>query len=333
MTRIFYFCPDFPQPSGGVKTLYRHVDRLRQLGFEAAIVHQKRDFRLTWHGYDVPIVCLEDRPQFSSVDVWVFPEVMADMARQIHKLSAPNQPARRVVIQLSWAPAYNRLRPGERWQDLGIAHVLTCSPTIQRHLQWSMQCEATLIPEVVDGERYRPQAEEKLAQIAFTTRKDPSGEWLQGVLTGKGQPFNAFTWLPLRNMDEATYASHLRQSAIFVASTMQEGTHISVLEALACGCLVVGYAGVGGNDYLVGEGAGQNAILVENGNLLQLGQRLENVLRAWNADRQKFAPILENALATARCYQDPTAESEALREFFSMLVSTNDCIRSSFVVK
>ena len=93
MTRIFYFSPDFPQPSGGVKTLYRHVHRLRELGFNAAIVHQKHGFRAAWHRFDVPVVWLEDRPQFSAADVLVFPEVMADAVRQredLHPTSLDN---------------------------------------------------------------------------------------------------------------------------------------------------------------------------------------------------------------------------------------------------
>ena len=120
MSRILYFCPDFPQPSGGTKTLYRHVWRLRQLGFEAAIVHQRRGFVLTWHGYEVPILWLEDHPQFGQADICIFPEVMLDFIRQTQGFRG-----QRVVIALSWAPAYNRLRPGERWQDYAVIALQT----------------------------------------------------------------------------------------------------------------------------------------------------------------------------------------------------------------
>src|SRR5262245_31016929 len=127
MARILYFCPDFPQPSGGTKTLYRHVWRLRQLGFEAAIVHQRHGFTLTWHEYAAPVLWLEDRPTFGPADVCVFPEVMLDYIRQTQGFGG-----QRVVIALSWAPAYHRLRPGERWQDYGITQVITKSPLIKR---------------------------------------------------------------------------------------------------------------------------------------------------------------------------------------------------------
>ncbi|MFN8439927.1 MAG: hypothetical protein U0175_04110 [Caldilineaceae bacterium] len=314
MSRILYFCPDFPQPSGGVKTLYRHVARLAELGFTAVIVHQKRGFRTTWHNYDVPMLWLEDRPPIRSDDVCVFPEVMADTVRQTQQIAA-----KRVVFALSWLPTYNRLRPGERWSDLGVTAVLAKSPTVKRYLEWSMDASVTLIPEYVAPERYFVQPDVKQAQIAYTTRKDNSGEWLQQILTRKGEPFTSFQWLALRNFDEENYAHHLRHSVIYLPTTMQEAMHVSLLEAMACGCLVVGYAGIGGHDYLVAEGPAQNCILVENGNLPELGLKLEEVIRTWSTQPQAFAPIITHAVSTAKRYQDPTAERETLREFYSKL--------------
>jgi glycosyltransferase involved in cell wall biosynthesis len=92
--------------------------------------------------------------------------------------------------------------------------------------------------------------------------------------------------------------------------------HVSVLEAMACGCLVVGYPGVGGHTYMVGEGAAQNCVLVENGDLLALGQTLENVLRQMHANRAHYANIIQNGINTARPHQDAEAEASALTAFY-----------------
>ena len=322
MSRIFYFCPDFPQPSGGVKTLYRHVARLCELGFDAAIVHQKHGFTLDWHGYTVPTIWLEDRPKFTGDDLCVFPEVMAEMVRQTQPL-----PFRKIVFALSWAPSYSRLRPGERWSDLGVTQIIAKSPTVKRFLEWSGDSPVTIIPEQISRDLYFYAPQSKRKQLCFTTRKDNSGEWLQGILTRKGSPFADFHWLALRNFDEATYAQHLRQSAIYLPTTVQEAMHVSILEALACGCLVVGYAGVGGHDYLVAEGEGQNCILVENGNLPQLGQKLEEVIKNWEHTAQLFAPIIANGIATAKRFQHAEAEEEALRGFYSGLLTGDKVTR------
>lgn len=314
MRRILYFCPDFPQPSGGTKTLYRHVYRLCQMGFEAFIVHQRSGFALAWHNYQAPILCLEDKPVFRPDDVWVFPEVMLDLIRQTKNFAGP-----RVVIALSWAPSYHRLRPGERWQDYGISQVMTKSPVIKRYLEWSMGINVTLIAEWIDAGRYYYAPDQKQRKITYTTRKDASGEWLQGILLRRQSLLNDYTWLALRNLDEATYAQHLRESMVYLATTMQEGMHVSVLEAMACGCLVVGYAGIGGNTYMVGQGESQNCILVENGNLPLLGETLEQVLLNIHADRHDYDAVVRQALATAVSYQNSTAEAQSLQAFFEKL--------------
>lgn len=287
------------------------------MGFEAAIVHQRRNFVLTWHGYTVPVLWLEDQPQLDENDICVFPEVMLDFIRQTQGFRG-----QRVVIALSWAPAYNRLRPGERWQDYGITQVMTKSPVIKRYLEWSMDINVALIHEYVDPERYQYRPGQKQPTIAYLTRKDASGEWLHGVLARKGAPFTDFTWLPLRGLSEDEYAYQLRQAALYLPTTLQEGMHVSVIEAMACGCLVVGYAGVGGKDYMIGEGERQNSILVENGNLPALGETVEAVLIKWSADPSSYEHVIANAVATAHPYQDAHAEARSLQRFFANQIAS-----------
>jgi glycosyltransferase involved in cell wall biosynthesis len=122
-------------------------------------------------------------------------------------------------------------------------------------------------------------------------------------------------------MNEATYAHHLRQSALYLPTTLQEGLHASVLEAMACGCLVVGFSGIGGNDFMRGTGLEQNCVLAENGDLLGLGRALEDALARRAAEPAAFAEITANAVARARAYQDAMAETEALVAFFDLVVA------------
>ena len=312
--RIRYFCPDYPQPSGGVKTLYQHVNCLSSAGIDAAIVHQKRDFRLDWHVYPAPVIWLEDRPQFGADDILVFPEVMPDLIRQTRGFAG-----QRVVISLSWLPSYTKLQAGERWQDSGISHVIATSPAVARHLSWSMQIHVTLIPALIHPELYFYRPADKTPSVAYLTRKDGSGEWLRGVIGRRGVAPPSYEWTPLRNLDERSYADAMRKTSVFVTTTMQEGLHRSVLEAMACGCLVIGFDAIGGADFMAGEGAGHNCLSVENGNLLRLGQVLEDTLQQLQRMPGAFDAIRANAVATAQRYQDVDAERESLIAFFAEL--------------
>ncbi len=314
MPRICYFCPDFPQPSGGVKILYRHVRRLCDRGFDACLIHQKHGFMAEWQPERVPVLWLEDRPRFSADDIWVLPEVMADFARPTRQFAG-----RRVLFAQSWLPTLARLQPGERWQNLGVTHALTQSAVIQQWLEWSMALPVTRIPPYVDSGLYTHRPHEKQHTITYMTRKDAAGEWLRGALTRRGEPFTSFQWTPLRGLDEAGYAHALAASTLYLATTVQEGLHLSVLEAMACGCLVIGFHGVGGQEYMVGTGAGQNCILAENGDLPALGRALESTILRLNADRGSLDAVIASAIRTAQRFQDPQAEADALDAFFRTL--------------
>ena len=312
--RIFYFCPDFPQPSGGIKKIYRHVERLNELGLNAAVVHQKSGFRVDWHTHQVPIVWLEDKPQFDASDTWAIPEVMTELIRQTSR-----SPVHRILLAMSWTPTYSRLKPGERWQDHGVTRAITTSAVIADHFAWSMDLDVTIIPEFVNPELYYPEEKSDLS-ICYLTRKDQSGAWLQGVISRRTDRLAAINWVPLREMDEPTYATRMRQASVYLATTLQEGMHVSVLEAMACGALVIGYSGIGGSEYMIGDGPEQNCVLVENGNLLALGQRVEEVLTELVESPDRYAQVVENGVKTAARYQNRQAEVEALRAFYNTAV-------------
>lgn len=315
MSRILYFCPDFPQPSGGIKTLYRHAQRLVELGFDAWIVHQKRPFRVTWHGYEAPTIWLSERPQFTTKDILVIPEVMPQIMQQTARFAGE-----RIVIALSWSPTYWNLSAGQDWRTYGIDKVITKSPLIRSYLRWSMDIEATLISEYVNEKRYRYAPEVKRPKVCYLTRKERSATWLHSVLYAKGKPFTEFEWMPLRELSEDEYARHLREASVYISTNMQEGMNTSVLEAMACGCLVVGYSGIGGF-YMEGAGEARNCILVENGNVPALGEQLEEALRRLSADPAAYAPVIQNGRRTAAAFQNPDDEADSLRSVYSPLVA------------
>ena len=68
---VFYLCPDYDVASGGIRTLYRHVDLLNAAGVPAAILHTREGFRCTWFPNDTRIAYAEicaDVADSSSLD-------------------------------------------------------------------------------------------------------------------------------------------------------------------------------------------------------------------------------------------------------------------------
>lgn len=314
--RIFYLCPDFSPPSAGTRRLYRHVEHLNRCGFEAFIVHNKRGFVLKWLGHRVPVVWMEDQLKLQGGDVLVIPEGMCQIMANTKDLLC-----RRIAIALNWAHIYRNLPKGKNWKDYGISRVITASPVIKRFLEWSMEVQVDLIANYVDTTKFCYESQQKKRQIAYNARKDISGEILRSIFERKSNRVGKYKWVLLENLNEDEYARVLVESEIFLATSPQEGIPTSVLEAMAAGCVVIGYAGVGGNDNMIGSGDGQNCFLVENGDIPAFGSLLEEVLRdAGTGDGHKR--IIGNARATAARFGDYHGEGESLKAYFQKLSST-----------
>jgi glycosyltransferase involved in cell wall biosynthesis len=314
MRRIFYFCPDFSPPSGGTKRLYRHVVHLNRLGFKAFIVHFRKGFSLTWHGYQVPVIWVEDQPTFLREDILVFPEGLVPLMKQTSHFNGS-----RVVIALNWGYVYKSLPLGENWKDYGIDQAMTPSRVIKHFLEWSMGIEVTLINNYIDISRYWYQPHKKKAKIAYMTRKDPSGEILRSIFQKKGGVFKAWEWMPLSDMSEDEYSQQLVESRIYLVTHIQEGIPTSALEAMASGCVVVGFSGIGGNDYMIGGGDKQNCFLVENGNFPELGKTLEQVIFQFENDTQIHDSLIARGIRTANQFEDFDREGVSLKRFFQSL--------------
>lgn len=60
--RFFFICPDDPVPRGGILVIYRHAALLREMGFDAYILHSKPDFKCDWFSLEMPRIVY---PQYS----------------------------------------------------------------------------------------------------------------------------------------------------------------------------------------------------------------------------------------------------------------------------
>jgi protein O-GlcNAc transferase len=314
MPKIYYLCPDFAPPSGGTRNLYWHVSQLRDAGWDAWIMHQKPDFKLTWPGLAVPTTSIAALNGLDPADVLVFTEVMLPLIQQLATVAV-----RKVVLAMNWHPEYWKLQPGDNWAKYGIQAVITPSKIIAEYVQWRLGLPTTVIASHVNPELYYVEPVPKQPTIAYSPRKMVDHHILRGAFDRREGLFQQFKWLEMINFSQAEYAQHLRQAAVYLTPSPAEGLNISVLEAMACGCLVVGYHGVGGDEFMIGAGGSQNCILVPNGHLPRFGQILWQTLTTWAEQADAFAPILQNAIATAQCYQDKHNQAQQLSAFFTNL--------------
>jgi hypothetical protein len=310
MPRIFYLCHDNPKPSGGVRTVYHHVYHLVQSGFDATVVHFKPEFKIEWFSNEVPVTD-------GSRDFDVMPQ---DWIVVPDDLMAALEAFRRVcchkaVLCQGHFHTFHHLPTEKSWWDYGVEKILVTSTEIQNFVRHVFKIKGVYIPLAIDHNLFYPDPAIRRLQIAYMPRK---GSWnirlVRGMLWHRRPDLRSIPWIPIDNMSEKEVARTLQQSSHFISTSFREGFGLPPVEAMACGCLVVGFAGGGGREYATNK----NGFWVPDEDAMALAQTLEAVLSEGGKHPQKpeFEEIRRQALETARQYSFQQQE-ERLVDFWS----------------
>ena len=290
--RIFYECVDVTKPSGGVRRLYRHVEILNRHGFAASILHQSHGFRADWFVSDAPVTAWEPPFELSPRDVLVIPEGHVEVLA-----ATADAPCCRVVIALNWANIYRRLPIGTDWRHYGIRHVIAGSLCEQDFIARTMGLDSVVIASGTNGDLFRPLGPKRL-QIAYMPRKNPDVfTIIAGIFRSRWPRWAHVPFVPIDEVSHAGVAALLAESAIFLATSFPEGLARPPLEAMASGCLVVGFAGRGSLEYM---DHGRNCFRADDLDVLSAAEFLDEALSQWTDGRAE--PMVRAARETAERY-------------------------------
>ena len=270
MDRILYFSHDIKEPRGGIGVLYDHVAVLRRNGFDAFIVHTTPGFRYPFGPADVPVVDASSALSISREDILVIPEDHAGAMRSCRAARCP-----KVLFCQNHFFVFDGLAPGETWTDFGFSGYLCVSTPIRQAMRRWFGVEASVVRPGVDpvffAQTARPAASPVV--IACMPRKGRNTlRLVRGLLTADGFARTAgLSWLEIDGLPRDEVAARLRTSHLYVSTGRFEGLGLPPLEAMAAGCLVVGFAGGGGLDYASPE----NGVWVQDDDPWALAQALE----------------------------------------------------------
>lgn len=300
--------------------IYTQVKILREHQFEAFVLHFNTGFRLNWLDVPVPVLYMDNNPPISPSDTVVIPEGFPDLmkgltAGHLHK----------VVIALNLHYIFEALPAGEKWQQYGIGAVITSSEVMANYIRWATGVSKVgVVNTAVNPRLYFPQPEKQKFRIAYMSRKDLHTPHIKKILAARGDTFRNVEFVPLENMPETEYARVLRESVIYLTTSPFEGANLSVLEAMGCGCICVGYDGIGGAEYIVGNGPWQNFVRAESMNYLKVSMRLHHTLRKITARHPDVDRIRRNTLSTAARFS-PVREQTDIINFWTEFQAAHQC--------
>jgi len=124
----------------------------------------------------------------------------------------------------------------------------------------------------------------KQRQVAFMTRKLPDDVEQVINLIRVRRALPGFQLVAIENLNEQGVARILRDAMIFLSFSHREGCPMPPTEAMACGCVVIGYDGFGGREYFKPE----FSYPVPEGDVVAFVQTIERAMEDYRRDPDGF---------------------------------------------
>ena len=319
--RFLFLAPDIRGSSGGVAVLYLCAEILRTNGLDAVVVHQSRRGQY-WNVSSTAKVaytyCLRRRLgrgvgllvrlkkeagvlvdwfrggssarlTVQPSDILVVPEFMLAMLQRTFPASQ-----KIVFVQnpFSYLPAVSAsVRQGTDPHG-GVALNLGVSQICLDALELTDASPIAHVPVGPSFERFR-FAETKKLQIAYMPRKRwPESRVVVDALR-RCKEMNGVELIEIDGQPQDSVAKILAESMFFISFMRRESLGFPAMEAMASGCVVIGYTGLGGREYF----DSQTGIPVVEDDTPALVHAVEGAVAAYRRDPTVYEEMRRRAAA------------------------------------
>lgn len=321
---IYYLCPDRDKPCGGIKELYQHVDILNRNGYSAFILHGRRKFRCTWFQKDTPVRSIKDVVLQPSTYVLIPQSFTATYKSGSNRKRASafwavlRSPAQKVIFNQGVYATFKKHSLSDSIADSlycheGIRYVMAVSQDSKEYIEYV--CPHLSVHRVhisINGDLFFYDQKEKKKQLCYMPGKnDYDLIQIINILRSK-KVVDDFKLVPIVNMSEEEVASVFRESLFFICVPYQEGAYLPAAEAMASGCLPVGYHGMGPREYFFDD----MCFPVEAGNTCKVAKTLNHVLGEVNKQLDVFAERAKKASNFIHQHYSPQVQEKDILKFW-----------------
>jgi glycosyltransferase involved in cell wall biosynthesis len=331
-SKIYILSPDTNVPTGGIKQLYRHVDILNKNGFKASIIHSKRKFRCTWFENDTNISYLA-KTKMEKPDYLVVPEIYGELFSNEIKVGGLNRKLKEFINLAKNTVIFNQccylsfngysiakddINPF--WLSKSVIATIVVSEDSRQYMHYVFPNIRTFrIRNSIDPKLFSYQYEKK-KQICFMSRK-LRDDVTQVINILKYRNFlGDFKLIPIENRTEQEVAEIMKDSLIFLSFSYREGCPLPPMEAMMCGCLVIGYDGRGGREYFNNE----LSYPIDGGDIISFAKTVEEVVRCYNMNQSLVDEKRQRASEFIRKTYSPEKETEEIAECWKQIIAKSD---------
>lgn len=223
---IYFFTIDTKgNPTAGVATIYEHVKQLRELGYNAQILHDKNDYKLRedeegmgiaeWLGEEyanLPHVSIESQQlQVGPSDFVIIPEAFASIIKQ-----TANFPCKRIVFLQSYEYIFEMLEIGEGWEQFEIKDVITTNKNLSDYANSVFRGIRTDEVPVGIPSYFKNSDKPKVPTVAMVARDKRELLKIVKVFYQKYPHYRFVTFRDMAGLPRETFAKELGQSFLGV---------------------------------------------------------------------------------------------------------------------
>jgi hypothetical protein len=249
--RMYFFTLDTKgNPTAGIANIYEHVKLLNELGYDAAILHEKNDYKLRgdengfgiadWLGEEyanLPHVSIEGQElMISPSDFIIIPEIFSNIMDQVKGF-----PCKKIVLSQSYDYLLELLPVGKRWDfDYSFNDVITTSKKQANYVKSLFPSIMTHVVPVSIPEYFKPTGKPKTPVVAILTRNAGDAAKLAKAFYLQFPIYKWVTFKELRGLSREKFATELEKCCLAVWIDDQSGFGTFPLEAIECNTPVIG---------------------------------------------------------------------------------------------
>lgn len=164
------------------------------------------------------------------------------------------------------------------------------------------------------------QPRKKRLSIAFAPRKLPLlCKSVIAAFRSMYPEYSAVEWTLIENVDRESVAKILSESAIYASFSNLESFNLSTLEAMKCGCIVVGDHGGGGSEYKNEYANESNGLWVRADDIISYSKKIAEAIKLFK-EHGEANYLSKNAITTAEGFSEEKF-NQSLENFWSTKVT------------
>lgn len=256
-------------PSGGVKVIYQHCDILNRNGIEAYPVHLG-DFIVDWFPHQSqPISIDKAKTLMKDSDVLICPEIIPGMA---DKFKCSNK----IVFIQNWALVDIGTGNEKRYEDFGFTELTACSLYIKNYMQKKSSLPCTVIINGIDTNKFKVDETNRVKDRVLYLNRRNVADARSAITMLPSELKNKTEFIELENRyKQDELIKYYQKADVFMSIGYPEGFALPPLEAMACGCAVIGFTGGGGLEHMIDN---QTALVAPDADTTKLSECLKQIL-------------------------------------------------------